>query len=223
MRPCFLSGWSRALRRCAAIFSWFASLTSPLSAWKFWSPTEIYHPPLRPRFLKLRVRLDGRRISYHYSSTLRRPKLPPVPSFLDPTRPVSVSEHSHPHTTLWIIVEVHMPNNHTPRPWSRVALFKVVVIIPHQLTIRFRHDRLLRTRVHRSSAVEMKPRVVYRCWDVGFMRNEELKQQVGRSATTQKKRGVIRLLTVSGYVTGRLNLIDKDFRMRDTPRPLTIA
>ena len=35
--------------------------------------------------------------------------------------------------------------------------------------------------------------------------------------------GMVGPLTVSGYVMGRLNLIDNDFKMRDTPCPLTIA
>lgn len=65
--------------------------------------------------------------------------------------------HGRPQTTLWVVVEAHMFHNHIPHLRSRVALLEILVIIPHQLTVRFRYNCLLRARVHRGSAVEMKP------------------------------------------------------------------
>ena len=55
--------------------------------------------------------------------------------------------------------EARVPQNYTPHLWPRVALLKRTVIVPHQLAIRFRYDRLLRVRVNRRSAVEMESRV----------------------------------------------------------------
>ena len=52
------------------------------------------------------------------------------------------------------------------------------------------------------------------------MRNEKLSKG-DKSAFQGKKHRAG--LTVSGYVTGRLNLIDNAFKMRDTPCPLAIA
>lgn len=53
------------------------------------------------------------------------------------------------------------------------------------------------------------------------MRNEELSQGKNVSLGEELLNG--RGPTVSGYVTGRLKLIDNDFKMRDTPCPLDIA
>lgn len=61
-------------------------------------------------------------------------------------------------TLLRVVLKAHVPQNHAPRLRSGVALLETPIIIPHQLTIRFRHDRLLRVRVHRRSTVETKPR-----------------------------------------------------------------
>jgi hypothetical protein len=71
----------------------------------------------------------------------------------------------------------HMPQDHTPRLGPRVTLLQVLIIIPHQLTIRFCHNRLLRVRVDRRSAVEMEPRVRHRCGEVRFVCNEKLSQK----------------------------------------------
>ena len=62
-------------------------------------------------------------------------------------------------TALRAFLRAHMPQNQTPRLRSRVTFLKRIIIIPHQLTIRFCHNRLLRVRVHRRSTVEIEPRV----------------------------------------------------------------
>lgn len=72
---------------------------------------------------------------------------------------------------------VHMLQNHTPCLRSRIAFRKFLIVIPHQLTIRFHHNRSLRVRVNRRSAVEVEPRVGYRCGKVRFVRDEKLSQR----------------------------------------------
>jgi len=68
----------------------------------------------------------------------------------------------------------------------------------------------------------MEPRLRYRSGEVWLVCDEELSQEKTSqpSGKGSQKSGA---LTVSGYVTGRLKLIDNDFKMRDTPCPLDIA
>lgn len=83
----------------------------------------------------------------------------------------------HLNATLRIVLKAHMPQNHTPSLRSGITLPEILVIIPHQLTIGFRHKLLLRARVHGRSAVEMEPWARHRCGKVRFVRNEELGQE----------------------------------------------
>jgi hypothetical protein len=95
---------------------------------------------------------------------------------------------SHLRTVLQVFVRAHISQNHIPRLRPRITLPKALVIVPHQLTIRLRHNRSLRARVHRRSAVKVEPRVGKRLGDVGFVRNEELNQHRRLSPWTEKLR-----------------------------------
>lgn len=67
----------------------------------------------------------------------------------------------HLQTALWVVVATHIPRHRTPRLRPGVALLEILVIVPHQLTIRFRYNCSLRVRIHRSPAIEVIPRAVH--------------------------------------------------------------
>lgn len=109
---------------------------------------------------------------------------------------------SYLRTAFWIVVGARVAHNHTPHLRSRVTLLEVLVIIPHQLAIRFRHNCLLRVRVHRSSTIETETRVVHRCGDVGFVSDEELGRK-NKSAIGQRNDGNVASRTNRVWVRHR--------------------
>ena len=84
---------------------------------------------------------------------------------------------SHLRTALRVAVGAHISQDHTPGLGPRVTPLEGLIIIPHELAIRFCHNPSLRIRIHHRSAVEVEPWVGNRLGDVRFVRNEELNQQ----------------------------------------------